>query len=407
MTNINTDWIATRLGDVAHVIHGWAFRGESITEPNSDLPVVVAIGNFDYSGGFRFESTTIKAYKGDYPAEYALSAGDLLLVMTCQTEGGEILGVPGRIPDDGQQYLHNQRLGRLEIHRPDLMDMDFAFQLMRSSGFNRQLFVTASGSKILHTSPKRVEQITFDRPPLSEQKAIAEVLGALDEKIAANTKLAISVDDFLAATFSQALQHELEIVELGEIATVNSTTVKPAPGASLRYLDIAGLRIGSHDWPELSPWDSAPSRARRGISAGDTIWSTVRPNRRSHSLVLSEDSSLVGSTGLAVLSPKEVGFAYLYELTKRDEFTAYLEKVAEGSAYPAVRASFFTQAPVPLLGAVERASFEQIAAPMRKQQYLLGMENATLAETRDTLLPQLMSGKLRVKDAQAGLDRVV
>ncbi|GLB68747.1 restriction endonuclease subunit S [Arthrobacter mangrovi] len=243
-------------------------------------------------------------------------------------------------------------------------------------------------------------------PPIHEQGAIAEVLGALDEKIAASAKLAGISDELLAARFATLAQHGSEEVALGSIARVNAETQKPVPGGLLRYIDISTVDVGSYSFPEISSWDDAPSRARRKVSKGDTIWSTVRPNRRSHALNLSDDPLLVGSTGLAVLSPVKVGFAYLYEITRLPQFTAYLENVAEGSAYPAVRADRFADALVPLLPVEARNEFESLAAPMREHIHSLTEENMRLDATRDALLPKLMSGKLRVKDAETMVDDV-
>lgn len=244
-------------------------------------------------------------------------------------------------------------------------------------------------------------------PPIAEQRAIAEVLGALDDKIAANTKLAAVADEFLATMFSQVLSADTEQVSLNEIADINGSTVKPSPGNELRYIDIASVDVGTYDYPSPMLWDEAPSRARRKIQKGDTIWSTVRPNRRSHALNLSDDPLLVGSTGLAVLSAREVGWAYLYEVARRPEFTSYLETVAEGSAYPAVRADKFGEALVPLAPEFSRQDFERVAEPVREGLHSLELENRTLATTRDTLLPQLMSGKLRVKDAADAVGSLV
>ncbi len=85
-------WPLKRLGDVARIKHGYAFSGMA-ADAAAHLPVVVGIGNFEYSGGFRFDSTTVKRYSGSYPDEFKLCAGDVLLAMTCQTAGGEILGI--------------------------------------------------------------------------------------------------------------------------------------------------------------------------------------------------------------------------------------------------------------------------------------------------------------------------
>jgi type I restriction enzyme S subunit len=104
------------------------------------------------------------------------------------------------------------------------------------------------------------------------------------------------------------------------------------------------------------------------------------------------------------MTPRAVGWAYLYEVTKRPEFTAYLETVAEGSAYPAVRADKFEEAPIPLLSEESRQLFESVAEPLRESAHSLSDENRSLASTRDALLPQLMSGKLRVRDAEKVLE---
>jgi type I restriction enzyme S subunit len=81
-------WPEVRLGDLISIKHGWAFKSECFSEYQPGQPVLVNIGNFRYTGGFRFDSTTLKAYTGNYPKEYVLEPGDMLLVMTCQTSGG-------------------------------------------------------------------------------------------------------------------------------------------------------------------------------------------------------------------------------------------------------------------------------------------------------------------------------
>lgn len=245
-----------------------------------------------------------------------------------------------------------------------------------------------------------ISKIRIPVPDLEAQQAIAEVLGALDDKIAANAKLSRTTSKYLAALFEESTAGS-DWTTLGEVAAVNEMTVRPTPGGNLRYVDISSVMDGTILWPEPISWDDAPGRARRGLSEGDTIWSTVRPNRRSHALVLSPDPKLVASTGLAVISARSCGFAFLYQATDTLDFSSYLENVAEGSAYPAVKADRFLAAPIPWPEAEVRQDFEGVAAPLRRQQYALDAENQTLAATRDALLPQLMAGKLRVKEAEA------
>ncbi|MBI2844016.1 MAG: restriction endonuclease subunit S [Armatimonadetes bacterium] len=181
-------WIPNfKLGDACRIKHGYAFKGDLMTTQDCELPVVVNIVNFQYTGGFRFQSTKVQRYRGDYPKEYEMKPGQILVVMTCQTPKGEILGVPGRIPNDGRIYLHNQRMGLPVITDPKKLDMDFLYWLFISPRFNAHLFSTATGAKILHTAPSRIGSYVFSLPPLPTQRKIASILSAYDDLIENNT----------------------------------------------------------------------------------------------------------------------------------------------------------------------------------------------------------------------------
>ena len=394
-----------RLGEIITVDHGFAFPGGFFS---SDLrfPILVTPGNFEIGGGFKV-TISPKTFKGAYSEAYVLSPGDLLITMTDLSKAGDTLGLPAVVPDDGNTYLHNQRIGKVRIIEPHLVASKFLSYYLRTDRYRKHILSTASGSTVRHTSPARITDFEADLPSMAKQLAIAELLGALDDKIAANVTLTQLIDELLATWLADALAREsVRIVPLGEIASVNAAVLRPGNG-QLRYIDIAAVGVGSFEYPELTDWADAPSRARRKVSLGDTLWSSVRPNRRSHALNLIDDSSLVASTGLAVLTPVRTGFAYLYEVTKRREFSDYLETIAEGSAYPAVRADRFDAAPVSLLPDDARNQFESVAAPMRWRAHSATVENRLLAKLRDALLPDLMSGKLRVPDAEEQVEAVM
>ncbi|EQD72912.1 restriction modification system DNA specificity subunit, partial [mine drainage metagenome] len=143
-----SEWQSAKLGEVASIKHGWPFKSEYLSD-HTGKPIVVSIGNFKYTGGFRFDETQRREYLGDYPDEYLLAAGDILLIMTCQTEGGEILGIPGIIPNDGRKYLHNQRLGKVVVKDPERVSQRFLYWYFLTKEFNYQLVGSASGTKIV------------------------------------------------------------------------------------------------------------------------------------------------------------------------------------------------------------------------------------------------------------------
>lgn len=394
MSDLPGSWIPTRLGDVARVTHGWPFKSEGFAPDTDGMPIVVGIGNFDYTGGFRFTDSAVKRYKDDYPVAYELDAGDLLLVMTCQTEGGEILGVPALIPADGRQYLHNQRLGKLEICRPDLLDMGFAYQMARTPNFNRQLFETSTGSKILHTSPSRIEATIFPRPPVHEQQRIAAVLGALDDKIAANNGLIDLLDSHMALEYTASLANGAHAIPVGEVAQFHNRRRVPLsarereqrPG-DVPYYGASGV-FGTvdeaifNDELVLVGEDGSVMNAD-GTPVVQYIWGPAWVNNHAHVL-----------TGVGIST--EV----LFQAISR----AQVAPLVTGAVQPKINMGNLKGLLLELPGEAYLRGLHSMIGAETAIKRSATEENKTLAATRDVLLPQLMSGKLRVKDAEKVLE---
>lgn len=282
---------------------------------------------------------------------------------------------------------------------------EFLFYNLQLSSTKAWIRNHAIGATMPNLNTEIVSSIPVELPSLPDQRAIAEVLGALDDKIAANRKLHSAAGDLTCALFRKSTV-EAPVGILQDFAKINAHTVKPGQGM-LSYIDIASVSEGSYSPPRRITWTDAPGRARRGTKRGDTIWSTVRPNRRSHALILRNDLDLVASTGLVTLTPRHQGFSYLYEATRTPAFTEYLVSNAKGSAYPAVTGRVFTEAPVPNLPAREVDSFNAACDPIWERAELALQESETLAELRDTLLPALMDGTIRVKDAETHVEEVL
>jgi type I restriction enzyme, S subunit len=103
-------WAWTRLGEIAHIKHGFAFKSELFTGEPTPF-VLTTPGNFYEKGGFRDRGSKTKYYRGQVPSDFIFKPRDLIIPMTEQAPG--LLGSPAFIPDDGKTYLHNQRLGKL------------------------------------------------------------------------------------------------------------------------------------------------------------------------------------------------------------------------------------------------------------------------------------------------------
>ena len=187
------------LGRYLHVEHGYAFKGEYFTHATT-RDVLVTPGNFAIGGGFLADKA--KYYTGPAPDGYILREGDLIVTMTDLSKAGDTLGYPALVPRiPGRRYLHNQRIGLVQIKKGAEVDKRFLFYRLCASDYRHHVLATASGSTVRHTSPRRIREFETTLPTITEQRDIAGVLGALDDKIEQNRRTARALERLSRAIY--------------------------------------------------------------------------------------------------------------------------------------------------------------------------------------------------------------
>ncbi|MCM6777147.1 hypothetical protein NDR87_27025 [Nocardia sp. CDC159] len=376
-----------------------------LEELGGDGPIFLRAGSlttqgFSWDGNDRFRDDLAVKVKSKMARR-----GDVVI-----TTKGNSTGRTGYVDTDAPEFVYSPHLSYWRSLRWDIIRPGYLRYWAKCDEFLNQLRAMAHGTDMApYLSLADQARLNISIPEINTQLGIESVLGALDDKIALNRRLAHVSHDLSASMFDDFVQNDLEatVMRLGDVAGVNLRKVRPKEGGFLRYIDISSVSVDNIEWPERSRWESAPGRARRGVSPGDTIWSTVRPNRKSRALILDDDPEIVVSTGFAVLTPQKVGPAFLYEASRREEFVRYLESVAEGSAYPAVRADRFLGAPVSVLSPVPMEKFERVAMTLQRRVHVAHSESRTLAQLRDTLMPGLLSGAIRVRDAEKVVEEAI
>jgi type I restriction enzyme S subunit len=329
-----------------------------------------------------------------------------------------------------------------------------SLELQRTAIDSAQPLMTQGGLKVVRTKA----------PPLAEQKAIAAVLGALDDKIELNRRMNATLEamaralfqswfvdfdpvrrnldftrsrgergeeekkfqpaspplrasasprDPFDALFPEHFAHgENGLLPLGwrlasieEICAINAWTLgKNDDLETLEYVEISEVSRGNIANIATYPRGEEPSRARRRLRHGDTVLSTVRPDRGSYFLALNPPENRVASTGFAVLTPTKVPWSFLHATLTQPEVSDHLGQMADGGAYPAVRPE--------IIGAMQIAlpnepkileAFHRTCAPLFEQAEANRTQSRTLATLRDTLLPKLLSGELSVTETTGGL----
>lgn len=317
---------------------------------------------------------------------------------------------------------------------PKLLDYRFLYYWMHSHDFLRQVWAVAGSTDTFpYVSLTQQRRLLVATPPIDEQTAIASTLGALDDKIDLNRRMnetleamarAIFQDWFVTFGPTRAKQEgrppylapdlwSLFPDRLGgndkpegwgtgtlaDVSTLNpeSWSARTMP-AEIEYLDLSSAKNGEIEATQQFARDDAPSRAQRILRPGDTVVGTVRPGNRSFALIA--QSGLTGSTGFAVLRPKSTFREFVYLAATADDAVDFLAHRADGAAYPAVRPDVVSGLTCTLPPDRVAAEFSTLVAPLIDRMATNRLESRTLATTRDLLLPKLMSGELRVKDAE-------
>ena len=165
--------------------------------------------------------------------------------------------------------------------------------------------------------------------------------------------------------------NELGMIPLREVANINEVTINPKSLDWLNYTDISSVGARTVETPLMVSGQDAPSRARRVLRNGDTVISTVRPNRKSYFLFRDNWDRAIASTGFAVISPKNFQDSeYLHAVLTTDAATAHYESLCEGGAYPAFNPH-----------AIENM---QIPWPSRQERELVGSLSSAILRKIET-----------------------
>lgn len=280
-------------------------------------------------------------------------------------------------------------------------------------------------------SQNLIKSLRIPLPEKHEQKAIANFLDQktteIDGLIADKEKLIELLQEKRQAIISETVTKGLNpnvrmkdsgIEWVGEIpghwrlskikyeSLINNRTLSESTDDDyeIDYIDISSVTsIGKIDGIQSLSFKGAPSRARRILSKGDTIVSTVRTYLKAIAFIENAQSNLICSTGFAVLTPlSKVVPKYLFYLMRSEKYINEIVRRSVGVSYPAVNASD--------IGALE------CALPDRDEQmyiveYLdncitqinelvndIEVQIQKLKEYRQSLISEAVTGKINVRD---------
>lgn len=175
--------INRKLGDGIHTKHGFAFLGDFFSDQGKYI--LLTPGNFYEKGGFKSRPEKDRYYTGNFPNDYILRKDDLIVAMTEQGPG--LLGSSALIPEN-DTYLHNQRLGLVDKINGTVFDKKYLYHLFNSRSVRSQIYGSATGTKVRHTSPGRIYKVKVLVPEVINQRKIALIIENYDDLIDINRR---------------------------------------------------------------------------------------------------------------------------------------------------------------------------------------------------------------------------
>ena len=303
------------------------------------------------------------------------------------------------------------------------IDQGFLFYWMASQEFVDTATRGSEGTKMPRAKWDFLQRIVKPIPPLPEQRAIAAILGALDDKIELNRQMNQTLEAMAQALFKSWFvdfepfrDQGMEESKLGSIPRgwnvdklsklcstqygyTASATDEPVVPHLLRVMDI-----NKQNWIE---WTSVPycqineqDKPKYALDVGDVV--VARMADPGKSAIIEQPIDAVFASYLVRLKTESLAYAYyVYGFLKSRAYTEYSEGVMGGSSVQkSMNAKVIVDIDLVIPPRKTLEAFLDYVLPLRRRLVANIEQSATLAAIRDTLLPKLLSGEIRVKDAE-------
>jgi type I restriction enzyme S subunit len=387
-----TEWKECKLGELATEITVGFVGTMSDQYVNDGIPFL--------------RSLNIAPYKIKYENLKFISENFHRVIKKSKVHPGDVVivrtGNPGTalvIPPE----FHEGNCSDLVIFRPsDKLDSDFIcyyFNLKKEEYSSSHLV----GAVQQHFNVGTVRSLPILLPPLAEQKAIAGVLSALDDKIDLLHRQNKTLEAMAEALFRQWFVEEAEESwEEGKLGDLVEVRRGGSPRPIQDYLAETGLQ-----WLKISDVSGLNSPFIFEIKE------YIKPSGLKKTVFLKQGSLVVSNSAtpgipkiLAIDSCIHDGWLYFPKSELSNEFLYFfflmikeeLVSQGNGSIFTNLKTDLVREFKLKIPAKSARDSFDEIVKPYFEKQYTNAVQIRSLEKLRDTLLPKLMSGEVRVNE---------
>ena len=329
-------------------------------------------------------------------AKYTLRAGDIVYSRRGDVERRAL------VREENAGWLCGTGCLRVRIQDQLVHDSRFISFALGLAESREWIVRHAVGATMLNLNTGILGGVPLRVPGVGQQQAIAEVLSALDDKIAANVE-AMRLADELVRSKYEALAGDP--VPLGSIALNVRDQVDPKGiAAETPY-------VGLEHVPRRSMWMSnfetaaKVSSAKASFREGDVLFGKLRPYF--HKVVSATFSGIASTDILVVRAIRPELRGLVLAAASSDGAIAATTASSEGTRMPRTKWADLGAIELPWPGEEQARAFSSEVVDLAAWAAATSKESQALATTRDELLPLLMSGNVRVKDAEKTVEGVL
>jgi len=371
-------WKWVKLGEVGIVITGKTPSSKHPEDWGYDMPFVTPTDFKNYRK-FTYDSERYLSSVGINKLKNKVLPEDSILV-TC-------IGYIGKVVMNKVPVVTNQQINSIIPDR-NIVFPDFLYYVLV---YNYEIFRSfeSNGTAVPILNKTDFENIEVSLPPLPEQKAIAEVLSSIDDKIELLHRQNKTLEEMAMTLFRQwfieptkdGLPEGWEEVSLGEIIEISS-------GKSIEKGKLKGKGL----YPVLGA-NGEIGRNDDWLYEGELIY-TGRVGTLGNVFIVFKNEKVWLTDNTLVIKPKKNEYFYFVYFTLKN---AKLDEYNSGSTQPLIRQSDIKKIEIFLPKINFLKDFEVISRNLFTKIQFNTSQIQTLDKLRDTLLPKLMSGELRVK----------
>ena len=303
----------------------------------------------------------------------------------------------GKVVKNVHPSFTNQQINSF-IPNENLVNSDFIYYFFKSSeSYLKNLGSDGSAVPILNKST--FQQIVIELPPFLEQQAISSVLSALDDKIDLLQRQNQTLEQMAATLFRQwfieEAKEDWEDGCLGDIATnirINADTQSIQDNEiyiGLEHIERRNIALSNHGYGS----DVASNKSR--FMKTDVLFGKLRPYF--HKVCMAPFNG-VCSTDILVLRAKQPAFkSFILFAFFQDDVVAFANLTSGGTRMPRADWKTLSEYPIAIPPMEKVLEFEALANPSISKIFDNLKQIQTLQTLRDTLLPKLISGEVRLK----------